>query len=418
MKKKIAALLLVVCLIFSITGISFADGLNFVTIREWMDAKGECGDCMLVLQIQSIENPVLAIAADETGTVNLFSGNGEDSMIVNFMGDEGLTKGSILVIANPKWNEYEGTVEMADWAVLRMMPALSPVTDETDTEADDTGEEGGGLLNLLFGEGGILTDVISEVTDQNAPEETADEETDQKESETGGILSGLLSTLTGGTDEFSLDALGDLIGQFTGGDDGDWSGIDALFEATSRTDKAEKAYYIERNAELMDIGDVQIVTIINIWAPDNFSGNEAGFQELNKLVQTNYTVDEENQLRLVSGSEDIILLTLQKDEAGDYTVTDAEFADEGNDYMSSVEALCEKVGEPIDDCMDTLDFGEWMVMYEYINYLDANPEIKGIEYAGEIRTSDDLRELQNEFLSEHNDGPEEETDTEEADLIG
>ena len=67
---------------------------------------------------------------DETGTVNLFSGNGEDSMIVNFMGDEGLTEGSILVIANPRWNEYEGTVEMADWTVLRLMPVLSPAAEE------------------------------------------------------------------------------------------------------------------------------------------------------------------------------------------------------------------------------------------------------------------------------------------------
>ena len=79
---------------------------------------------MLLLKVQAILNPVLAIGADETGTINLFSGNGEDSMIVNFMGDEGLTEGSYLVIANPRWNEYEGTVEMADWTVLRMMPVL------------------------------------------------------------------------------------------------------------------------------------------------------------------------------------------------------------------------------------------------------------------------------------------------------
>ena len=69
---------------------------------------------------------MLAIAEDETGTVNLFSGSGEDEMIVNFMGDEGLTEGSMLVIANPKWNEYEGAIEMAGWSVIRLMPVLSP----------------------------------------------------------------------------------------------------------------------------------------------------------------------------------------------------------------------------------------------------------------------------------------------------
>ena len=122
--------LLALCLILSVTASAVGESQRFITIREWMEAKGECGDCMLLLKIQTILNPVLAIAADETGTVNLFSANGEDSMIVNFVGDEGLTEGSMLVIANPRWNEYEGTIEMADWTVLRMMPVLSPGGEE------------------------------------------------------------------------------------------------------------------------------------------------------------------------------------------------------------------------------------------------------------------------------------------------
>lgn len=124
MKKKIVALALAVCLLLSLTAVSLAEEAKFVTVQEWLDARGECGNCMLLLKVQAILNPVLAIGADETGTINLFSGNGEDSMIVNFMGDEGLTEGSYLVIANPRWNEFEGTVEMADWTVLRMMPVL------------------------------------------------------------------------------------------------------------------------------------------------------------------------------------------------------------------------------------------------------------------------------------------------------
>ena len=124
MKKQIAALLLAVCLLVSLTAASLGEEAKFVTVQEWMDATGECGNCMLLLKVLTILNPVLAIGADETGTINLFSGNGEDSMIVNFMGDEGLTEGSYLVIANPRWNEYEGTVEMADWTVLRLLPAI------------------------------------------------------------------------------------------------------------------------------------------------------------------------------------------------------------------------------------------------------------------------------------------------------
>ena len=121
--KKPAALILSVLIVFlSLSCAAQAeDGPRFVTIREWLDAGGECGDCMLLLKITQILNPVLAVAEDDTGSVNLFSGNGEDSMIINFMSDECPQEGAILVIANPRFNEFEGTVEMADWTLLRIM---------------------------------------------------------------------------------------------------------------------------------------------------------------------------------------------------------------------------------------------------------------------------------------------------------
>ena len=128
MKKTIALALSIVLVLISLSCIAQAEeGPKFVTIQEWLDAKGECGDCMLLLKVTQILNPVLAAAADDTGTINLFSGNGEDSMIINFMSDECPQEGAILVIANPRYNEYEGTVEMADWTVLRIMrdPTIS-----------------------------------------------------------------------------------------------------------------------------------------------------------------------------------------------------------------------------------------------------------------------------------------------------
>ena len=128
MKRIIALALSIVLVLVSLSCFAQADeGPKFVTIQEWLDAKGECGDCMLLLKVSQILNPVLAAAADDTGTINLFSGNGEDSMIINFMSDECPQEGAILVIANPRYNEYEGTVEMADWTVLRIMrdPTIS-----------------------------------------------------------------------------------------------------------------------------------------------------------------------------------------------------------------------------------------------------------------------------------------------------
>ena len=122
MKKTIALALSIVLVLLSFSIFAQAEeGSKFVTIREWLDAEGNCGDCMLLLKITQILNPVLAVAADDTGTINLFSGNGEDSMIINFMSDECPQEGAILVTENPRFNEYEGTIEMADWTVLRIM---------------------------------------------------------------------------------------------------------------------------------------------------------------------------------------------------------------------------------------------------------------------------------------------------------
>ena len=135
MKKIVVLALTLVLLLCAVSlpcPVHAEESPRFVTIREWLDAKGECGDCMLLLKITQILNPVLAVAADDTGTINLFSGNGEDSMIINFMSDECPQEGVILVIANPRYNEYEGTVEMADWTVLRIMqdPAVAAAQAE------------------------------------------------------------------------------------------------------------------------------------------------------------------------------------------------------------------------------------------------------------------------------------------------
>ena len=124
MKKTLALALSIVLLLASVSCIAQAEeGPKFVTIQEWLDAKGECGDCMLVLKIRQALNPVVALAVDETGEVNLFSGINEVSSFVEFMSEEnGNLDGYILVVANPKYIPYEGNIEMAEWTLLRIFP--------------------------------------------------------------------------------------------------------------------------------------------------------------------------------------------------------------------------------------------------------------------------------------------------------
>ena len=64
---------------------------------------------------------MLAVGADETGTVNLYSG-GKDSIILEFGNEEKILNGYWMVIANPRYNKFEGTIEMADWTLLRLVP--------------------------------------------------------------------------------------------------------------------------------------------------------------------------------------------------------------------------------------------------------------------------------------------------------
>ena len=126
MKKIIVLVLSTVLILASLSCFAYAEGEpKFVTIQEWLEAKGECGDCLLVLKIVQELNPTVVLAADETGEVNLYSGINEESSFVEFMSEESLVKvGYILVIANPKYNEFEGNIEMAEWTLLRILPVI------------------------------------------------------------------------------------------------------------------------------------------------------------------------------------------------------------------------------------------------------------------------------------------------------
>lgn len=123
MKKMAALVLSIVLALLALSCAALGEETKFVTIQEWLEAKGACGDCMLLLKIQEVLNPVLAVGADETGTVNLYSG-GENSLILEFGNEERMLTGYWIVIGNPRYNEYEGTIEMADWTLLRMIPNI------------------------------------------------------------------------------------------------------------------------------------------------------------------------------------------------------------------------------------------------------------------------------------------------------
>ena len=107
--KRFLAFLLVLTLCLGCLSASGEGGVNLLTIREWIDMKGECGDCYILAVVRVINNPMLASICDDTASVNLFT----------MMDENGICEGDILVLHSPEYNEYEGTVEMAFPEIVR-----------------------------------------------------------------------------------------------------------------------------------------------------------------------------------------------------------------------------------------------------------------------------------------------------------
>ena len=123
MKKTIALLITIVLLTACVSAL--AEEARFVTINEWLDAKGECGDCYMLVQVMQVLNPVLAVVGDETGSVNLYTG-GETELLFDFSDHEDAEyyRNWIFVISNPQYNVFEGTVELKNWKLERFMPCV------------------------------------------------------------------------------------------------------------------------------------------------------------------------------------------------------------------------------------------------------------------------------------------------------
>lgn len=96
----------------SCTVLEYSETPVSVTIGEWVEAKGLYSNCMLTVTVKEIINPALARVEDETGEVNLYGLqiNGDFFDIA----EAGVKPGDVLTLSNPKYNVYDGVVEMSD----------------------------------------------------------------------------------------------------------------------------------------------------------------------------------------------------------------------------------------------------------------------------------------------------------------
>ena len=283
--------------------------------------------------------------------------------------------------------------------ILVVMMSASAVFAEEAVSGEVAEQEdtSGGLLEALFGEGGTLNEVIPEETDIDAVLGTAKEQLNRADGEIEKLLDKIYDMTQNEAGSFSPDTLkeyaDDLLGKFIGGEeDFDISSLDAYFEISSNYNAAEEQYIKECNAEMMDPGDVQIVSQYPIYTVD-YELEDVEITNLASLIQNNYKLDDENQLCFISGARDIVLFKHQKNEEGNYAVVEATFTEDGENYTSSLEKMCDEVGITLDECFEEIAFAEAAVAYDLEEYLNNHPDIKGIEYQGEIRTAEELDEI-------------------------
>ncbi len=112
-KARIAALILAaaaLACVFASCGQKPLSGS--VTVKQWLDAKGEGEDLTLSVKVLEIVNPVLAIVGDDTGSVHLY-GILIDGEFKSF-DESGLSLGDEIVLSGGSYNEFEGVPELKE----------------------------------------------------------------------------------------------------------------------------------------------------------------------------------------------------------------------------------------------------------------------------------------------------------------
>ena len=256
--------------------------------------------------------------------------------------------------------------------------------------------------NDLFGEDGLLNELLPEGTDVEGLIDTVEEEVDlikDKGSEAVDLIKSKLTNEDGSLDLSILEGIGgELISALSslGSEDYDMSGLDEIFRQYEGMQNAVKEYTLEKNAEFMDPGDVQLVSLATGYV-DEFDQEEIRF--LAEVTQANYA-EEDSALHLVSASSVPGLYTLTENEDGSFSVLSVTEAEDGEGWSASVEAMCDEVGYSAEEFYDDIAFGEYQFLTTLISYLDEHPEIEGIEYQGEIKTAEELTEIRAAFLDE------------------
>ena len=285
--------------------------------------------------------------------------------------------------------------------VFAAMP-LQAAQAESDGEGSGIvdailGEEG--IAGQLFGEGGLLEGELPEGTDIDGMLDTLKEQLGEADSEIARVAGSILDKAKedGSYDlDWVKEILTPVLGQFLG-DGSDLGGIDIekLFAQGDMARDLAKDYILEKNADILESGDVQIVDVGNVYEEMGLSEE---FPYLTYVLQYNYTEDEEHQLHYLCGSGDLLLMTLHEEEDGSFTVLDAQVPEE-EDYEEFLQDFCGNLDKTPEDLKESIEFTKGYFPYTLAMYLEEHPEYTGLEYEGEMHTAEELEDIAAERLS-------------------
>lgn len=161
--------------------------------------------------------------------------------------------------------------------------------------------------------------------------------------------------------------------------------------------QACRAYFQEMNKEFMDEGDVQFVRSTVV---ENAQLEDGSVRQLGLFTQDNYAADG-SDMKCISGISIPCLFTLTQNEDGSWTVTDVVQTEDGDTYQESLVRMCEEMGTTVEEFYRVTDTNGLWEALDLESYLNEHPEIKRIEFRGEMLTAEELNKVSDELMTEY-----------------
>lgn len=295
--------------------------------------------------------------------------------------------------------------------IALILSAMTAVLAETQTETAED-ETLGGWLHSLLGEGGKLSGLVEEggLVDELLQDETIAgmlpegvdaqsmmdslrEQINDENSELYQAANRLYDFVTNEDGSLNEEALKQLASGLFAGGEGETN--ESAMEEMSQQAAAMMDYVKAMNADVLEAGDAQVVTLMasSVIPQEDGSGKVLGY-----FPQTNYAL-EGKDLKSIAYAANSILFTLAKNDDGVWEVSEAKTAEDGEGYADSLAALCAEVDMTADDFYGLLAFQE---MYELSGLQDAMaqvPEAERIEYNDELLTADEVKQRFDDLIS-------------------